>query len=173
MYVVVGTDHLFSGGIKYRVYQVIWHEAYNPNNNVNDIALLRLSKNIPFNRKVNSISLAKSDPSPGTSCILSGWGLTTYPSQQLPSQLQQISLTAIPLAQCMAALPGMPVANGNLCTLKSYGQGACQGDSGGPLVANREQVGVVSWGIPCAKGNPDIFSSVAYYRNWIRLRSGI
>ncbi|KAB0790923.1 hypothetical protein PPYR_02723 [Photinus pyralis] len=173
MYVVAGANNLFSGGSKYAVYQVIWHQAYNPSNNVNDIALLRLNQNIAFGQKISAISLANSNPLSGTSCILSGWGLTSYPSQQLPSYLQQISLTAITLRQCVAALPGMPVTQGNLCTYKTYGQGACQGDSGGPLIANGEQVGVVSWGIPCAKGNPDIFSSVAYFRNWIRAKSGI
>lgn len=42
-----------------------------------------------------------------------------------------------------------------------------QGDSGGPLVNDDEQVGVVSWGIPCAKGEPDVFTRVYSYLTWI------
>lgn len=42
-----------------------------------------------------------------------------------------------------------------------------QGDSGGPLAADGEQIGVVSWGIPCAKGRPDVFTRVFPYRSWI------
>lgn len=43
-----------------------------------------------------------------------------------------------------------------------------QGDSGGPLVENEYQVGVVSWGIPCAKGKPDVFTRVYSYLDWIK-----
>lgn len=42
-----------------------------------------------------------------------------------------------------------------------------QGDSGGPLVAENAQIGVVSWGRPCAKGVPDVFTRVYSYRDWI------
>lgn len=41
------------------------------------------------------------------------------------------------------------------------------GDSGGPLVANEELVGLVSWGIPCARGRPDVFVRVDNVRSWI------
>lgn len=43
-----------------------------------------------------------------------------------------------------------------------------QGDSGGPLVADNEQIGVVSWGIPCARGRPDVFTRVYSYIDWIK-----
>lgn len=43
-----------------------------------------------------------------------------------------------------------------------------QGDSGGPLVADSEQIGVVSWGTPCAKGRPDVFTRVYSYVDWIK-----
>lgn len=44
---------------------------------------------------------------------------------------------------------------------------AFQGDSGGPLVVDSEQIGVVSWGTPCAKGKPDVFTRVYSYVDWI------
>ena len=46
-----------------------------------------------------------------------------------------------------------------------------QGDSGGPLVANGEQLGIVSWGTPCAKGKPDVFTRVYSYVSWIKKHS--
>lgn len=39
--------------------------------------------------------------------------------------------------------------------------------SGGPLVVNGVQVGIVSWGIPCALGYPDIFTNVKNFLPWI------
>ncbi|CAK1548148.1 unnamed protein product [Leptosia nina] len=57
----------------------------------------------------------------------------------------------------------------NICTISKKGQGACVGDSGGPLVAKetKKLIGVVSWGVPCAYGSPDVYTNVYAYRDWI------
>ena len=53
------------------------------------------------------------------------------------------------------------------------------GDSGGPLVYGGVLEGVVSYGactqegVCCAVGYPDVFSSVSYYRGWIRQITGL
>lgn len=51
---------------------------------------------------------------------------------------------------------------GNVCVITETGTGACQGDSGGALVdlELNEQCGVVSWGKPCARNQPDIYTRV-------------
>lgn len=57
--------------------------------------------------------------------------------------------------------------------LPEGGKAVCNGDSGGPLQCQSEdgrwhQVGVVSYGFPCALPNkPDVFTSVAHYHEWI------
>lgn len=173
MLVVVGTNHLYTGGSRYRVLQVIWHEAYSQQDNRNDVAVLKISGSITYSSRIQSISLTTSPTPAGTQLLLTGWGLTRYPSQQLPSSLQQISLTAISIQQCKSSLPSFPVYNTHLCTYKAPGQGACQGDSGGPLVAGETQVGIVSWGIPCATGRPDVFTSVHAFRGWITSKTGV
>ena len=43
-----------------------------------------------------------------------------------------------------------------------------QGDSGGPLVADGKQIGIVSFGEPCAVGTPDVFTRVSSYTKWIK-----
>ncbi|XP_039765809.1 chymotrypsin-2-like isoform X2 [Pararge aegeria] len=47
------------------------------------------------------------------------------------------------------------------------GWGRLSGDSGGPLIEDGKIVGVVSWGVPCAKGFPDVYSRVFTFKDWI------
>ncbi|KAJ3649441.1 hypothetical protein Zmor_021183 [Zophobas morio] len=56
----------------------------------------------------------------------------------------------------------------------------CTGDSGGPAVLNAadgdpQQVGIVSFGgdTGCEQRNPSGFTRIAYYRNWIKEKSGV
>lgn len=46
------------------------------------------------------------------------------------------------------------------------------GDSGGPLVVNNQLVGAVSWGIPCARGFPDMYGRIDFVRSWIANTAG-
>lgn len=87
----------------------------------------------------------------------------------IPDNLQFINLQSISLAQCTTQnRAGLPVTVGNICTLSPANQGACKGDSGGPLVnQNSVQVGIVSYGLPCARGVPDVFTSVSFFLPWI------
>lgn len=42
-----------------------------------------------------------------------------------------------------------------------------QGDSGGPLVTDGVQIGIVSFGVPCGKAYPDVYTRVYHYLDWI------
>ncbi|KAK5638861.1 hypothetical protein RI129_013156 [Pyrocoelia pectoralis] len=121
---------------------------------------------------VKPVALSLDHPLPGTMLTLTGWGLTKYPSDAIPNKLQTVLLTTISIKQCKSSLPGYPITDNHVCTFQSKDKGSCQGDSGGPLVYNGLQVGIVSWGIPCAKGYPDIFTAVAPYISWIGESTG-
>lgn len=63
----------------------------------------------------------------------------------------------------------------NICAGGSSkgGMGNCKKDGGGPLQCQSTdkkwyQIGIMSFGDPCAKpGIPDVFTRVAYFRDWI------
>ncbi|KAF5285992.1 hypothetical protein FQR65_LT12989 [Abscondita terminalis] len=171
--IVVGTNRLSWGGQGYSIAGGALHEEYNPADTANDIGVLQVASSIYLSTLVQIIPLANVEPQDNAACQLSGWGLTSYPGSTLPDALQHVTLRKMELSKCVQALQGIPVYNTNICTTSLFGQGACQGDSGGPLISAGSQVGIVSWGIPCAKGNPDVFTSVPAFRSWIRFITGV
>ncbi|XP_076226026.1 chymotrypsin-2-like [Nomia melanderi] len=164
--VALGTNTLDKGGDMYQSEKVIVHPRYSSALIRNDIGLIRMSKDIVFGDKVQPISLPNENFSKiDYPAILSGWGTTSYPGES-PNELQHIELSVIDQKQCLNA--SFRITNDNICTLNKKGEGACHGDSGGPLVADHQQIGVVSWGIPCARGRPDVFTRVYSYNQWIK-----
>ena len=134
---------------------------------VNDIAVITLQAPIEYNRYQSPIALTDSQPAPGTLCTLSGWGqISTH--GPLARTLLKMSQSVVSLSDCQKRHYDMPLTNSHLCTYNRRGIGACSGDSGGPLVANGKQVGVTSWVLPCAAGEPDVYTNVYHHLNFIR-----
>ncbi|XP_069703487.1 trypsin-1-like isoform X2 [Periplaneta americana] len=70
------------------------------------------------------------------------------------------SVQAIPMESSSVAGGTVGVATG---------WGRVEGDSGGPFVVNGKLLGVVSWGLGCArKGIPGVLSNVSYFRGWVK-----
>ncbi|KAF5287271.1 hypothetical protein FQR65_LT02144 [Abscondita terminalis] len=170
--VVAGTNKQSVTANSVQVGAVSQHEGYNSWTIVNDIALLHLSQDIVYNDKVQPIALNTVSVGGGVGCTLSGWGTTSYPGSA-PENLQFIDLLTVTNEDCSNrhASTGLPITSGQICTLTRSGQGACHGDSGGPLISGSEQIGVVSWGQPCAIGYPDVFTRVSAYIDWINTNS--
>ncbi|XP_058797811.1 chymotrypsin-2-like [Phymastichus coffea] len=168
--VVAGTN-LIEGGNKqvYHSEYITYHENFTLTDVENDIALIRVDKDIKFNDKVQPIAL----PDPvetykvGDSAKLSGWGHTKVHGQ-VPNKLQEIDLNIYGQDKCRQELWYLAqITDSHICTKTKFGEGACNGDSGGPLVANGIQIGIVSFGHPCAKGRPDVFTRVHTFLDWI------
>lgn len=59
-----------------QVLEIIKHELYNPDTNDNDVALLRLSEEVNFDRFVKPVCLPSEDAQVNTLCFVVGWGET-------------------------------------------------------------------------------------------------
>ncbi len=91
------------------------------------------------------------------------------------AQLIQDGLVAANLASAFA---GVTVDEATQICAGIGGSDSCQGDSGGPLVLRRAdgpvQVGVVSWGLGCARAeNPGVYARVSAYAGWIDSVTGL
>lgn len=71
------------------------------------------------------------------------------------------------------ATEAVKISETSLCAFKTHGAGTCFGDSGGPLAAKQTLIGLVSWGIPCAQGKPDMFTRISSYVDWIVQETGL
>ncbi|CAH2098069.1 unnamed protein product [Euphydryas editha] len=164
---IVGTNQLRSGGTAYAIRKIVQHENYDNEEIKNDIAIVFTEKEVQFSDTVDAIELNDEPVEKGEELLLTGWGTTSYPGH-LPNDLMQLELKAISYEECKEAHKNVnAVFETQLCALTKAGEGACHGDSGGPLVREGRQVGIVSWGVPCAKGKPDVYTKVEAFMDWI------
>lgn len=166
--VVVGTSSLSSGGQPHKVSKIISHQNFNPRFIENDVALLKLFRPLVFTKTVQQIALETENIKVNENVTLIGWGKLNSRGR-IPNKLQRIQLQTESFEKCRRKLYPLRVVRTQICTRGFYNYGACQGDSGGPLIGpNGKQIGIVSWGRPCAIGYPDVFTKVSSYVNWIR-----
>uniref|UniRef100_A0A2H1WEZ5 trypsin n=1 Tax=Spodoptera frugiperda TaxID=7108 RepID=A0A2H1WEZ5_SPOFR len=157
---VVGTNQLLAGGTAYDIRKIVIHEDYDDYVIKNDIAILFTNEEMDFGRKVDAVELNDEPVEKGEELLLTGWGTTSYPGR-VPNDLMQLELRSITYEECKEAHKSInPVFETQICALTKAGEGACHGDSGGPLVREGRQIGIVSWGIPCARGKPDVYTKV-------------
>merc|ERR1711936_905533 len=158
------TMHVVAGGIKL-------------NNLENDVCLLKLKESLEWTEFVQPIALPEAGQvtEAGTDRVITGWGTLTEGGFGLPNVLHKVTVPVVSDEDCNAAYSasGYTVADSMICAgLEEGGKDSCQGDSGGPMItgeAGSEMVvGVVSWGIGCArKGYPGVYTEVAYFVDWI------
>ncbi|XP_047450855.1 transmembrane protease serine 4a isoform X2 [Mugil cephalus] len=172
--VVSGKTYMGTLGGSY-VDRVIVNGNYDPARNDYDIALMRLSSpvslgetRLPACLPPKNLALADGDP-----MVVTGWGYLEEHGQVSPS-LQKAHIPLIGQKSCSSpAVYGAAITQRMICA--GYLEGkvdACQGDSGGPLVHSTSSrwnlVGVVSWGVGCARaGRPGVYSNVEELLNWI------
>merc|ERR1711990_913082 len=165
-----------------RVRSVVVHPRYHSGTNRNDIALLKVSGDFEcVERRLYPACL----PTRGETYagwqrgLVTGWGRTSENGGPLSTTLLKAKVPIQSDQDCNNAYNGAIDYASMICAGED-GIDACQGDSGGPLVAQDSEhhgwalVGVVSWGIGCARrGLFGVYAEVALYLPWIAKSFGL
>ncbi|ELU11101.1 hypothetical protein CAPTEDRAFT_131401 [Capitella teleta] len=160
--------------------KIVIHPDYDQNFWANDIALVKLEKDLPLDsnpniQKVRLSSFGENEgwPRVGGICVMKGWGCTASGGPQ-SSLAQAVELPIVATEKC-DDLYNTKIGPKRLCAGYSLGEkGICRGDSGGPLVCQRTkggpyfQEGIASFTASVNSGNyPGVFTRVSEYTDWI------
>ncbi|XP_026741850.1 chymotrypsin-2-like isoform X1 [Trichoplusia ni] len=175
----VGTNRWHIGGQTYRLSHDITHPEYDFLHIRNDIGLLITDTDIQFSDRVKPVPLSVVFTPGGEKAKLAGWGRVIV-GGPIPPTLLELDTTIVDGDTCVQlaaeAVPNFPDFSFpdvepeiHICALNSVGHGGCNGDSGSALVRveTGEQIGIVSWGFPCATGDPDVFVRVSAYQDFL------
>ncbi|KAL9703849.1 hypothetical protein quinque_007367 [Culex quinquefasciatus] len=160
--------------------KVIVHEQYNATERgqYNDIALIRLDRDVGFSDYIDPVCLPVEDSvrkmdHTGMKAVAAGWGYTE--TDQRSNVKLKVTLDVLDHKKCVDVYRSSRVAlrDTQLCAGGKEGKDTCRGDSGGPLMrsvdGNYYLIGVISWGAAqCGtKGIPALYTNVAMFVDWI------
>ena len=162
---------------------IIPHPDYNMTGGIeNDVALVILPGGLEEGDNIKYAKLNKDPnvPAADERLYVSGWGRNEEGAGSEKSYvLLGTVVNSVPNKVCSPLVyPELVLTNGMMCAY-TEGTDTCQGDSGGPLVIASKnktapaaepplQVGIVSWGIGCArKDSPGVYTRVSSYVDWI------
>ncbi|WP_217215168.1 trypsin-like serine protease [Streptomyces sp. AC550_RSS872] len=157
-----------SGRVQVRSTKVLQAPGYNGTGK--DWALIKLAQ--PIN--LPTLKIATTTQYNTGTFTVAGWGAATEGGGQQRYMLKA-NVPFVSDAQCRSysGYSGL-VASEELCAgLPSGGVDTCQGDSGGPMFRRDAsnawiQVGIVSWGIGCARPNaPGVYTEVSTFASAI------
>eukprot|EP00751_Fragilariopsis_kerguelensis_P038441 CAMPEP_0170948686 /NCGR_PEP_ID=MMETSP0735-20130129/28801_1 /TAXON_ID=186038 /ORGANISM="Fragilariopsis kerguelensis, Strain L26-C5" /LENGTH=601 /DNA_ID=CAMNT_0011358553 /DNA_START=158 /DNA_END=1963 /DNA_ORIENTATION=+ len=151
------------------------HPNYDQTSFDNDFALVLLEEEYIIDS--NGVQFVLNDESsfPPVGDVLDVLGMGTLAANGYqPNVLMDVQVESFSNSKCNSYFVGNPITDTMICAgLEEGRKDACQGDSGGPLVKvngnTHTQVGVVSWGIGCARPNkPGVYSRVSVQIDWMR-----
>ncbi|RZC41459.1 venom protease-like, partial [Asbolus verrucosus] len=159
--------------------QKIVHPNYRLPSQYNDVALLKMDREVQFNAYIAPICLQSARSLPNTNFIATGWGRTELGGIQ-SDILMKVDLEYFPNDVCRKnyetvapeSLSRGIVDDTQICAgSHTEEKDTCQGDSGGPLQIRDDAlyiVGITSFGKACGVANsPAVYTRVSYYVPWI------
>ncbi|XP_034104281.1 serine protease grass-like isoform X2 [Drosophila albomicans] len=157
--------------------RIFVHEKYSHETGHNDIALVKLSKDVEFRESIMPICLPTSEilqnkVKTTQRFRVTGWGKTE--NTDFSDVPMETGVNRVDHSICQNSYH-REISSTQICT-GSVGKDSCNGDSGGPLsyVAYLNdyqrfvQYGVVSFGSQtCGDGHPGVYTNVGSYIRWI------
>jgi len=161
--------------VEKRVRRVIRHIGFSSSTLHNDVAILTLSDDVQYGSTIQPICLASGgNQFVGDTVTVAGWGTLSEGGSQ-PAELMKVDVNVWTNQRCKASYgksaPG-GITSHMLCAADTN-RDSCSGDSGGPLFScppggQCTQVGIVSWGIGCAKAQyPGVYTRITSMLPWI------
>ncbi|KAL7042181.1 hypothetical protein ACKWTF_001052 [Chironomus riparius] len=160
--------------VTFGIDEIILHPKYDSFRQLNDIALIKLDKEVKFSEHIYPICLPTTKPD-AERAIVTGFGRTG--DKELSDHLMKATVEEFESSDCEYVFE-----NYNGTAMLCYGhhtknQDSCEGDSGGPLQISNDdnvkctytQVGIVSFGSSdCGSQNvPAVYVNVINYLDWI------
>jgi len=189
MEVVLGAHNLksnFPKSIRMKATNIIKHPQ---NNDVYDVALLKLERPIDFSKHehIRPICLPTDDSKTyeDNTATVTGWG-TIAPRVFGNDRLKEATVKVFSNEQCGVLYSQsryrIAIKDSHICAgLVRKAQGSCRGDSGGPLITsgkgdgvtpgqNYEHIGVVSFGeLACTNPDfPGVYARTTKVLSWIK-----
>uniref|UniRef100_A0A452TZR2 Kallikrein related peptidase 11 n=1 Tax=Ursus maritimus TaxID=29073 RepID=A0A452TZR2_URSMA len=92
----------------------------------NDIMLVKMETAAFITRAVRPLTLSSRCVTPGTRCLISGWGTTSSPQLHLPHTLRCANITIIKHEECETAYPGNITDTMVCASVREEGKDSCQ-----------------------------------------------
>ncbi|XP_068086055.1 venom protease [Anabrus simplex] len=162
------------------------HPNYKPPASYNDIALLKLDRDLELNEFVRPACVHREFDIGDTDGIATGWGRTFWADSDGSDHLMKVTLPLQPTEACNVSYKSLittsRLKNGitedsMVCAGRMEGtKDTCKGDSGGPLQLLMTQpycmydvFGITSFGksVCGAKNSPAVYTRVSNYISWI------
>lgn len=170
--------------------RIVPHEKYGKSKYfANDIALIRLAKNVCLTDYIRPICLppyanrtCTNCPVDGTKLQVVGWGVT---EKKLQSNIKlKADVVKVNHTDCLYQYfkEKIGIFEGQMCAIGEKGADTCKGDSGGPLILKKSffdeernysreynvLVGLTSFGAKCGDRHfPGVYTNIYYYLEWI------
>ncbi|XP_025031439.1 acrosin-like, partial [Python bivittatus] len=160
--------------------RLVDHAQFNPDYNLNNIALIELDKPVVCNDYVQPACLPDEDLDIDTltHCYICGWGITNIKRGAKYSDiLQEAQVSLITRDACNSTIQYfMRIKEEHLCAISEEAtMDSCRGDGGGPLMCRTSHserfwlIGLNSWGRGCSSGKvPGVFTFTKSFLPWIR-----